>query len=338
MPAFVERDALGKRQDLSDALALADRKKTIMKAMLPKSVAPTNTLTEWPVDNYPAPSIAGSIDEQPVQAFENVNNVAATISGRVMIQQRAIRISRFADKVMDQAGVGKRKAWAKAVAKGLVIVSRDIETRILSDQDSVAGSGTVAPLTRGYGSWSNTSAQSDLPVDSAFRTPTASVTTTTIANFFDETLTGVLKSQYDQTGDAEMDLTLLAGSTLRQKLSRLTAYSKDDSGFTQVRRFNQDAESAKITMKVSVLDTDFGRVVIRPSSFINAAGDPTSAASRRLGYLFPNVDECLRLRFAWETEAEELASDGGGPRCLISAAYVMECGNPLWLARFAPSA
>lgn len=338
MPAFVERDALAKRQDLSDALALADRKKTIMKSMLPKSVQPTNTLTEWPVDNYPAPSIAGSVDEQPVQAFENVNNVAAKIMGRVMIQQRAIRISRFADKVMDQAGVGKRKAWAAAVAKGLVIVSRDIETRILSDQDSVSGSGTVANCTRGYGSWSNTSAQTDLPVDAAFLTPAGNVTTTAIASIYDETVTGVLKSIYDQTGDAEMDLTLVSGSTFRQKMSRLTSYSKDDSGFTQVRHFNQDASDAKIIMKVSVLDTDFGRVVIRPSSFINAGGDPTTAASRRLAYLFPNVDECLRLRFAWDTGAEELASDGGGPRCLISAAYVMEAGNPLWLARFAPSA
>lgn len=338
MPAFVERDAVAKRPDLSDALAIADRKKTIMKAMLPKTVAPTNTLTEWPVDNYPAPSIAGSIDEKPVQDFENVNNVAAKLSGRVMIQQRAIRISRFADKVMDQAGVGKRKAWAKAVAKGLVIVSRDIETRILSDQDSIAGSGTVAPCTRGFASWSNTTAQTDLPVDASFLTPSGNVTTTAIASIYDETITGVVKSLYDQTGDAEMDLTFITGSTLRQKCSRLTSYSKDDSGFTQVRHFNQDADEAKITMKVSVIDTDFGRVVIRPSSFINASGDPTSAASRRLGYLFPNVDECLRLRFAWETNAEELASDGGGPRCLISAAYVMECGNPLWLARFAPSA
>lgn len=338
MPAFIERDAVGKRPDLSDALALADRKKTIMKAMLPKSVQPTNTLTQWPVDSYPAPSTTGAVDEQPVQAYQNVNNVAALIQGRVMIQQRAIRISRFADRVMDQAGVGKRKAWAKAIAKGLVILSRDIETNILSDNDSLAGDANTGPRTRGYGSWSNASAQTDLPVDANFRTPTAQVDTTTIANWLDTTLTTVLKSLFDNTGDAEMDLTFIVGSTLRQKLSRLTFYDKDDTGFIQVRRFNQDAESAKITMKVSVLDTDFGRVVIRPSSFINASGDPTSAASRRLGYLFPNVDECLRLRFAWEPEVEELPSDGGGPRALISGAYVMEAGNPLWLSRFAPSA
>jgi len=339
MPAFVERDAIAKRPDLSDALAIADRKKTKFLSMIKKNVAPTNTLTEWPVDNYPAPNISGAVDEQPVTEYENINNVAAKLSGRVQIKQRSFRVSRHADRTMDQAGVGRKKAFAKALAKCLVMVARDWETILLGDGDSFAGTGAAnnGPRTRGYGSWAASSAQTDLPVDSSFRTPAAQIDTTTIANWLDTTLMTALKSLYDQTGDDEMDLSFFVGSTLRQKLSRLTFYDKDDSGFTLVRRFNQNAESAKVTLKVSVLDTDFGRAIIRASSFINASGDPTTAASRRLGYLFPTVDEALRMRYSWPINGEELSNDGGGRRALVESAAVFECGNPLWLIRFAPS-
>lgn len=338
MPAFVERDAIGLRRDLSDALAIADRKKTVYTSMVPKTTAPTNTLTEWPVDNYPAPNIAGSVDEAPVQDYENINNVAALISNRVQIKQRSFRLSRHADRTMDQAGVGRKKAFAKAAAKCLTMVKRDWETICLGDGDSVAGTGTTGAKTRGFGKWAQATAQTDLPVDASFLTPAASITTTTIANWYDETLTTSLQSLCDQTGDFEADLMFIVGSTLRRKLSRLTFYDKDDAGFTIARRFNQDAEDAKITMKVSILDTDFGRCTIRPSSFINASGDPTTAASKRLGYIFPNVDECMRMRFAWDVSVRELPDDGGGRRALCESAAVHECGNPLWLVKHAPSA
>jgi len=189
----------------------------------------------------------------------------------------------------------------------------------------------VGARARGILSWANTSAQTDLPVPAGFRTPTGSATTVTVANFIDDTLTSILQSMFDQTGDAEMDLSWIVGSTLRKKISRLTSYSLDQATFAQVRMFQQDAEDAKITMKVSLLDTDFGRVVVRPSSFINISGDPTSAASKRAGIIMPMVDECVRMRFAWDPVVEELPKDGGGPRALAENAFVLEVGNPLWL-------
>jgi|GEM_PF-2572947 len=338
MPAFIERDAIGLRRDLGNALAIADQKKTAFTSMLPKGVAPTNTLTEWPVDQYPAPDVTGAVDEAPVQDFENINNSAAILSGRVQIKQRSFRLSRHADRTMDQAGVGRKKAFAKAAAKALIMVKRDIETICLGDGDSVAGSGTVGTRTRGIFSWANTAAQTDLPVPAGFRVPANSASTTTIANFIDDTVMNILQSIFDQTGDAEMQLCWMVGSTLRKKISRLTAYSLDVASFNQVRNFNQDATSEKITYKVSVLDTDFGRVIVKPSSFINAGGDPTSAASRRMGIIIPMVEEAARLRFAWDPIVEQMPMDGGGPRALAEAAFVLEVGNPLWLGQVQPSA
>jgi len=337
MPAFVERDAVGLRRDLSDALAIADRKKTSYTSALPKGVAPSNTLTEWPVDRFPAPDITGAVDEQPVQDYENFNNVDAILSGRVQIKQRSHRVSRFADRVMDQAGVGRKKAFEKAAAKVLIMVKRDWETIALGDGDSVAGTGTTGGTTRGVLKWASSSAQSDLPVPTNYLTPAAQVTTTTVANTTDDTIVTMLKSLADNTGEFDNDLGMWVGTTMRQRLSRLTFHDKDESGFTLARKFNQSAEDAKVTIKVSVLDTDFGRVVIRPSSFINTGGDPTTAASKRLMLIHPMNDECVRMRFAWDVSLRELPDDGGGRRALCESAAVIECGNPLWLIKQAPS-
>jgi hypothetical protein len=338
MPAFVERDAVGLRRDLSDALAIVDRKKTAYTSALPKGVAPTNTLTEWPVDRYPAPSITGAVDEAPVSEFENINNVDALLSGRLQIKQRSFRLSRFADRVMDQAATGRKKAFAKAAAKCLTMVKRDWETIALGNGESQAGTGTIGGKTRGMLLWASNTAQTDLPVSANYLTPAAQDITTTIANTTDDTITSMLQSMYDNTGDAEMDLLFTVGSTLRKKLSRMTMFAKEESGFTLARRFNQDADEAKIVTKVSVLDTDFGRVVIKPSSFINVSADPTSAASKRAGLLHPMTDECVRMRFAWDVGMKELPDDGGGRRALVESCAVLECGNPLWMARTLPSA
>ena len=339
MSEIVERDVLSgsKKPDFGDALALADRKKTLMLTMLPKGTAPSNTAPQWGVESYPAPTITGAVDEAPVTTYETSGNVAALLTGRVMIQQHAIRVSRFADKVMDQVGVGKNKAYAKALARAMVILARKVETRILSDDDSFAGDATNGPETRGALSWASAAAQTDLPVDSSFRPPSAQNSTTTIANWTDSTFTDAVQSMFDSTGDAEMDLMFAVGSTLNGKIGRLTSWSKDESGFTAIRYMNQ-SEGTVLTQKVSVLDTQFGRAIVKPSSFINTGADPTSAASKRLGFLFPMVKEALRLRFAWPLSNDELPNDGGGRRALASTAYCLEAGNPLWLARFVPSA
>lgn len=338
MPAFVERDAVGLRRDLSDALAVADAKKTSYTTALKKGVAPTNTLTEWPVDRYRAPDITGAVDEAPVTEYEDIHNVDAILSGRVQIKQNSWRLSRFADRVMDQAGVGRKKAFAKAMAKAIILLKRDWETIALGDGESQAGTGTVGGRTRGMLKWAQATAQSDLPVDSNYRPPAAQNDTTAVASVTDETITGILQSLCDNTGDFEADLRMTVGSTLRRRLSRLTFHDKDESGYTAVRRFNQSAEDAKLVLKVSVLDTDFGRVQLHTSSFINTGGDPTSAASKRLALIHPMTDECARMRFAWDLSARELPDDGGGRRAFAESAAVIEVGNPLWLARMVPSA
>jgi hypothetical protein len=327
MPALVERDAVAKREDISDVIHVADRKKTPFFSTVKKGTRPMNTLVEWPVDSYPAPTTEGAVDEQDVQNFENLGTPDAVLQGRVQIWERKPKVSRLAEIVANQAGVGQKKAYAKSVAKGLVMIVRDIETTALSDNESRVGTSTLGGRMRGLGKWSSSTAQTDLPVDADYLPSSDAIYTGAIADLTDDHLIAVMQAIYDETGDDEMQLMGFCGSTAKRRMTKLVAYNKDEATYTNLRRYNEDNGRA-ITHKVDLLDTDFGQVILRLSSFINTAGDPTTAASKRRAE-FVNM-ETVSMRFAENPNATELPNLGGGRRALIQAIGTLEVGNPLF--------
>lgn len=341
MPQTNARDALALRQDLSDVIHIADKKKTVFLSQVPKGETITNLLQEWPVDSFPAPSITGAVDEADTTNFQNLSAVAAKLQGRLHIIERPWKVSRLMQSATNQAGVGPQQAAAKAMAKALVMVARDTETVCLGDGDSVLGTGTVGSQTRGLGKWISSSAQSDLPVDSAFRTPSGSInTSTTTAAITDDTVTAVLQSMFDQTGDSDMKLVGICGSKIKRAFSGLTYFDKNaDSSFLPLRRYNADAADKAVTVAVDLLDTDFGNVALRLSSFVNASGDPTSTASKCICLVVPMEEEMIRVRYAagQAPHNDMLPNMGGGPRGLVQTTFNLECGNPLAFGKFAPT-
>ena len=338
MPQLSEREAVAKRQDLSNTIHVADMKKTPFTSSVKKGTNPTNTLVEWPVDNYPAPSSEGAVDEQDAQNFENLGAPDAVLQTRLQIWERKPKVSRLAELAANQAGIGPKRAFAKSVAKSLVMIKRDMEFTSLGDNESRIGTSSQGMRMRGLGKWIQSTAQTDLPVPEDYRPPAASISTTNIADISDDTLTGVVQSMYDQTGDDDMQLTGWCGSRIKRALSRLTMYGKTETGLTLARRYNQPAESGKVTMKVDVLETDYGTIFLRLASFINTGGDHTSDASKRLCYLTPMNDEAMRLRFAENPNNRELENAGGGRRGITEAIGTLEVGNPLWFGKLAPAA
>ena len=334
MPQLLERTALGKRQDLSDVMHVADKKKTPFFTAVKKGTKPMNTLTEWPLDSYPSPTTKGAVDEQDVQSWENLSGPDAVLQGRLQIFERKPKVSRMAELASNQAGIGPRKAYAKAVAKGLVMIARDIETTALSDNDSKLGTGKDGAQMRGLGKWISSAAQGDLPVPDKYRPDAAAIYTGALADIGDDDITAVLQAIYDKTGDDDMQLMGFTASAAKRRISRLTQFVKDQAGFTPVRRYEQE-NGDTITSKVDILETDFGQVILRLSSFINTGGDPTSAASKRLSH-FVNM-ETVSMRFAENPNAEELPNMGGGRRALIQAIGTLEVGNPLFNGGLQPA-
>ena len=146
----------------------------------------------------------------------------------------------------------------------------------------------------------------------------------------------VFKSSYDQHGNGDAELMIWAGSTFKQGLGRITFYSRNDSNFTQVRRFNQEAGDPVILGKVDVLETDFGTGIVRLSQFINTGGDNTSAASKRLAYLCPM--DYVEARFSQNPISIPLAKTGRNEKFLVTATAALAVTNPLPFGKWAPSA
>ena len=334
MAALFERSQVGKREDLADYISLIDARDTPITSMIPKGNKPGNTLLQWQADNMPSAQSSGSIDGVDVSAYSNLNENRAVIQNYIQVFQRAIRVSPLAVDVSVVAGL--RDELAGMVAKGIKLTKRDIELTISSDNDAQAdtGPGGVPYLTRGLGVWIQNGAQSTLPVNSNYRTPTTSISTTATASFAESAAQGVLTSIYGETGSFK-EYDCVVGTSLKRAFSNLlfttgitttSPVGVTGSGATAVRTFSRDANSDAYIASVDIFEGDFGRLKLHPSLFLPNAFR---------GYVLDM--ELLELRYTNLPEVTELPDAGGGPARLIKAVGGLVAKNPRGLGKFAAS-
>jgi hypothetical protein len=331
MAALIEKDQVGKREALLDIISIVDAHETPVTAMLPKPGDPRNTLFDWQMDDFDAPRTQGVRDGEDVSAFENKGKNRVRASGRMMKLWRTWLVGDKAENVSDVAGA-KSGEVARSKYKALMELKRDIEATICGSQDSVEETGTVAAVTRGIGSWISSSAQSDLPVNSSYRTPSASVSTTALASITEATISGVLKSLWQQTGKRNRYVGV-CGIDFKERISTFSRYRPDVSSNTHIARFSQDAESRKILNVVDVFEADGGTVELMPHNFlaIDSAG---AGDAERAYFLLP---EYWQLRFNRMPRNKDLTDNGGGPRGLIDAILGLACLNPKGAAQINPT-
>lgn len=337
MSTLVERQQIGKKQDLADAFVNADQRALPFTSAVRKGKPPIATQLEYPVERFATPTTTGAVDEADPDAYRDPSAGDAMLLARVQTWEIATRVGGLAMTTTEQAGITPRNIVAKRIAKTLIELKRSMELTVLGDNESASDNGITGNQTRGLGRWIQSTAQSNLPVDSAYRTPSTSIeTATAIADYTDNTFTGVFQSMYDQHGRGDLAFDLWTGSTFKRGLGRITFYSRNETNMTQVRRFNTDSLDTVQMGKVDVLETDFGTANVRLSQFINVSGDHTSANSKRLAYAVP--DEFVEMRFSDQPNTIELARTGRNMKFLVTATGALAVTNPLPLGKFAPTA
>lgn len=334
MPGQMAQDVVGSHRDLADVVTVVDAKETPFFSMVPKDrQVYSNLLMEWPVDENEEPTENAVVEAKDVTEFDNALDKYAVLQGRMQWFRRSAMVGKLAQDVQNQAGIRDKKA--KAVAKKIIQLKRDIEGRLCGDGDVVVGTGSVANKTRGVGSWINNSAQGVYPVPADYRPPAASIESTATASLTEANVQDVLESQYKQSG-RKKTYSLICGTTLKKVFRdfQQTQFS-DTNVASAIRVYNQDSASRKIVATVDTYEGDFGTYELIPSLWLaywDANGATQAAVTGARGY---SLDMFMwAIRNKQRIQARDLPDLGGGPRCLIDAICGLVCWNPLGEAKF----
>jgi hypothetical protein len=335
MSTLVERDAVAKVQDLSDEFDNAKAFKFPFMSRVRKGKAPLNAKLTYAVEKYDDPKVTGAVDEADPEEFENPSEGDNELDVRVHVFERAVRIGGLATTVTHQSGITPRNVVAKKVAKKLIELKRDAEVVMLGDNESQIDNSVVGNETRGMIKWAQATAQSHYPVPTAYLTPSTSIdASTALADYVDDTITALAESQYDETGDETEENVIFAGSRWKRNLDRITYSAKAENNRTIVRSYNANVGPRVVMGKVDMLETSFGDIEVQLSQHINTAGDPTSAASKRLAVGCP-LDN-LEVRWAEAPNMVPLAKTGRSTKFLVTATGALVVKNPRKLIKFAP--
>lgn len=333
MSQLVEPNQVGKREQLFDIIALDDYKDKPLLAMLPKEQKLTNMQVSWQLDSYATPDTSGSADGEPVTAIENAaeNRVRAYVYGQKF--RRTAGVGTIAEEISNVAGASEGE-MARSISKKLEEISRDIECAIGSDNDTQAEVSSGKPYKlRGLGSYISSTAQTTLPIDSNFLTPSGSIDSTATGSLTEATFKGVLESIFTQYGKAQ-DLDLVCGTTLKKTVTGFTQAASGTNAYFTMRHFNQDVADKKITSNILVYEGDFNTVKLHTSLFLANTGTSTpSTTGKCRGYVLP-MDR-LSLHWGWQPKVTPLANDGSGPRAMIEAVVALVAKNPKVLGKFA---
>lgn len=330
MAGLTEPNQIGKREDLSDLISNVDRRATPVFSMIKKGQPLKNSLFDFQADAYNDPTLDGVVDGEDVSSFENKAENRVRLQARVQKVRKPWKVSDFSENLSDVAGLRSEKA--ESILKCLVEAKRSMEAIICSDQESQADNGTVPYKTRGLGKWISNSAQTDLPVPAAFRTPSASINTTAMGSLVESDIQNVLASIWAETGEVRRYI-MPVGSTLKRKFTDFTNVTPLAASQASVRTYNQaDAKEGKIYAAVDMFIGDFGELELIPSPFLFWG----SGHEARRGFILDTTR--MQLRTLRMPGSKELADEGGGPRGYVDSVFALQVDNPLGFGAFAATA
>jgi len=302
--------AIGNREDLSDILTILAPEETPVLSLAAKGKA-TSTFHEWVVDSLSAPVTTGIPEGVDVSGFDDKFAGRARLGNYVQIFRRDYLVSNLQQAV---TSVGPANV-AQAEAKCMRELKRDAEASICSNNDRTVEDGAGTPYAlRGFGDWLDSAGPSDVPA--AFRTPSASIVDSTLT---ESGFNDILGSIYGQTGELG-NLTLVANIALRKVIANFT---RNDGGASNenIYQVNQDATTKKITLSVSLFDSDFGLVRIVNG---NPACMPT--ATTNVGYLLD--PKYIGFSTLIPMGSTRLENQGGGERGYVDMAGTLVCRTP----------
>lgn len=299
---------VGNREDLSSVLTMLEPEQTPIVSLCAKSKA-SGVLHEWVVDGLDTPSADGINETADVTSFDNKFANRARLGNYTQIFRKPWLVSNLQNAV---TSVGPADV-AASKAKVMLEVKRNMECAFASANDRQVEDGVNPYKLRGLGGWIDSAGPSDVP--SAYRTPADSIITSTLT---EQKLNNALGSIFTETGEMG-NLTLVANVALRKVIANFTR--AEGTTTSTAYNINEDASSKKITLSVSIFETDFGIIKIVNG---NPACMPT--ATSNIGYILD--PSYLGMATLLPLESQTLENQGAGERGFIQTACTLVCKSP----------
>jgi len=345
MPALVEPELVGKRQDLSDMLYVADRKTTPGISSIRKGERLKNMLFDFVVKAYGNRKPGGVPDGKDVTAFDE-QSIKRQLQARGEVYRRAPMVGFVAQEMSLAGGVaGVPNQFNEAKADQLIEHKRDIEKELWSNQDSRPDDGVNGSKMRGLGRWiydgvatltidpsdpSPTTGYYELPVPADVRTPANQIYTGSISAMTQAQFEALIQAKYENTG-ASSDLRGFVNPVVKNRVGFFSRYQPDVTTYSS-RVFITDRQLEGTTLfgaTVDVYRSDWGTFELFP-----VLTDFTPTAYN--GYFLDMAQP--RLRSAGTYETADLPNLGGGPRAMIQSILSIFPGDPRAHCKIAGSA
>lgn len=283
-----------------------------------KRVKVSNTTHQWLTDSLASASATNAQIEGDDASF--VTATTATLySNQTQIARKTIEVSRTADTVKKY---GRGETFAYEMAKKMKEIKRDVESTLLSNNASTAGSVLTARVAAGL------AAMIGGPLGAGNRVIAGSGTTTTVPGYssgqwaaanegtaaaqtaLTEThLKTALQAAWEDGGDPSV---ILVGPFQKARIATF-AGAAAYSGF-----YNPQAKAAQgaIVSGVSIFVSDFGEHKIQLSRYM---------PSKRLYCIDPDY---VAVGFLDSFKVESLAKTGDGTKGMIVCEFTTVVQNP----------
>lgn len=335
MPAVAINNVQGAPRSLSDALFITYAPKTPFTSRIRKGKSINQELHTYKVKLKRNVTHSGASDGQPVTVSSG-KNVEVEVATRIGVFKSSPRVTDLVKHKVTVAqttgqnpgpNTGSATHMAQAVADHLQAIKFGMEVEALADQDSQPDGGTDnGSKFRGAGYWIRNSAQTDQPVNSNVRTPSAQLYSGTLAAFSEDSLQTLLEERFKSTG-ASAELLGIVAPALKSRISTFNRRVPSVSNYESVIRYNSNCEEKTICAGVDFYEGDFGTVEFHAEIFL---------PSDQRGYLF-DMDQCQMMPFGPGMEEEDLANDGGGSAKVLRAMQSWHPGDPRAHCKIAPS-
>lgn len=320
----MEQTQVGKRESFADLIAVAEIEKTPYTAMLEKRKRPDQMDHSWQMKGYRVAGHKGVIDGV------DATNFNSTPRKRVHVYAQKIWDPVAVSDLAEESNVaGVKSELSAQIADAFVTAAQIVERRCLSSYDTIEQSAPVeAYETRGAFSWLQSGAQTTFPVPEEFRPNADQVYTGTLAAFGETQLLGLARAAAKRR-KGPTTVKGFVGIDLKAKCNDFTRYDATAGGFTNVRRFNQNAEDKQVVNIIDRIILDTGTIELHPSFFLDTSRDDgANTAYTDMSGVFIDMD-MVGLAYSRLPRVFKLPYAGGGHKAVVDAIFLQMVDNPV---------